>query len=587
MLPFAEILSFTGNLKPSVIVTLSFNKGIKILYIFTGFVAPLVIATLFGTALFIKSNFASRNSNSYNLAFGFFIGISSLIVLSRILSLITTSYRLAVIALIIFELLYVIYSRTIISNYLMYYRLIFTNILCVTIIYLLTTLFWLRNLKDSHQPIGSVGTLHSYRYAWISNLVTSCDYFPVLGQNTGQSSLSAISNILSGYQAPYLYLSLWLSISIFALYILIKEMLMSYGLKKSTSSLAAFIFFTLGSGLSITYVTIIDSGYPIYLNGYTDNMLGIGIFLIIINYMSKKLFSKLNLLDSIILVILLVNCFFVASQNLFAILIFIFVFITLYIIKVPSAAPNLFMKFLLFLIPALASVPLGGFFTPKGMLSRIEIPNVDQTRVFKLDLLPGFPFNLTSPSNTVQESEKIVLNLKNLIDTKGISSSETIWSIENFLLTNFRVLFFPLIGIILVFALIAKSNRTILKLSQNLNHMQAKLFFFAGTFSVIILLAIPTMLKISGYKWELTRLALPTVISGSLILSIIISKQVIERTKYQFLAWATYTISSIGPFIFFVTVCLENFMRLNSKLDLNLYLSTGPVILSTYCSLYR
>jgi hypothetical protein len=92
-------------------------------------VAPLVIATLFGTALFIKSNFASRNSNSYNLAFGFFIGISSLIVLSRILSLITTSYRLAVIALIIFELLYVIYSRTIISNYLMYYRLIFTNIL--------------------------------------------------------------------------------------------------------------------------------------------------------------------------------------------------------------------------------------------------------------------------------------------------------------------------------------------------------------------------------------------------------------------------------------------------------------------------
>jgi hypothetical protein len=117
--------------------------------------------------------------------------------------------------------------------------------------------------------------------------------------------------------------------------------------------------------------------------------------------------------------------------------------------------------------------------------------------------------------------------------------------------------------------------------------MQAKLFFFAGTFSVIILLAIPTMLKISGYKWELTRLALPTVISGSLILSIIISKQVIERTKYQFLAWATYTISSIGPFIFFVTVCLENFMRLNSKLDLNLYLSTGPVILSTYCSLYR
>ena len=166
------------------------------------------------------------------------------------------------------------------------------------------------------------------------------------------------------------------------------------------------------------------------------------------------------------------------NWHVFATLVIAFVFITFYIIKVPSAAPNLFMKFLLFLIPALASVPLGGFFTPKGMLSRIEIPNVDQTRVFKLDLLPGFPFNLTSPSNTVQESEKIVLNLKNLIDTKGISSSETIWSIENFLLTNFRVLFFPLIGIILVFALIVKSNRTVLKLSQNLNHMQAKLFFF-------------------------------------------------------------------------------------------------------------
>ena len=547
---------------------------------------PLLISTLFGATLYVKSNLTPHKSYSHNFAFGFFIGISSLIVLTRVLSLITSSYRLAIISTIIFQLFYVIYSKTILFGNFINWRLIITNFLYITLIFILTTLYWLRDLNDNDQPIGSVGTLHSYRYAWISNLVTECDYFPILGQNTGQSTLTAISNILSGHQSPYLYLSLWLSISIFALYTLIAKIIMQFGLKKSTSNLAALIFFTLGSGLSITYVAVIDSGYPIYLNGYTDTMLGIGILIIIINYINRKILSRLKLFDSIVLVFLLINCFFVAPQNLLAILMFIFILIAFYIIKIPSVIPNPFIKFLLFVMPVVAAIPFGGFLTPKQMLSKIKIPNVDQSAVFMLDFIPGFPFNLTSPSDSVQESEKIVVIFKGLIDTKGISSSETVWFIENLFLTNLRVLFFPLLGMLIAFVLINKLKKGTLKLFRDLNYLQVQGFFLAGIISVMALITIPTVLKISGYKWELTRLALPAIILGSLVLSIVMAKQIIEGARYQFLSWTIYTVSTIGPFIYFITVCLENFMRLYSNPDFNAYLGSGPVILSAYCGMY-
>ena len=108
----------------------------------------------------------------------------------------------------------------------------------------------------------------------------------------------------------------------------------------------------------------------------------------------------------------------------------------------------------------------------------------------------------------------------------------------------------------------------------------------AGIISVMALITIPTVLKISGYKWELTRLALPAIILGSLVLSIVMAKQIIEGARYQFLSWTIYTFSTIGPFIYFITVCLENFMRLYSNPDFNAYLGSGPVILSAYCGMY-
>ena len=557
------------------------------MYLFIGVILPLITSTIFGASIYAKASLPSSKSNTANLAFGFFIGISSLIVLSRILSQITHSYRLAVMLSIFLQISYVIYSGLLNFKTFNDWRFLATNFLYLTIIYLLTTLFWLRNLNDVNQPMGSVGTLHSFRYAWISNLVSKCDNFPVLGQNTGQASLTAISNTLSGHQSPYLYLSLWLSVSIFMLYILVKEMLALVGIRKPVSNFAAFIFITLGSALSITYVLVIDSGYPVYLNGYTDTMLGIGNFLVISYYISKKIIYKINSMDSTILVFLLFNCFFVAPQNLLAVLIFVFFVFTFCVIKAPTLIQNPFRKILLFIVPTMAAIPLGGFLTPKGMLSKVAIPSINQTNKFTLDLIPGFPFNIMSPSSNIQESEKLVSNLKNLIDVNGYKSNETIWFIENLLLTNLRILFFPFLGVVLFYILVNSSQANILKPHKNSYESPTKIFFLAGGCSVITLLTIPTMLKISDFKWELNRLSFPIVIIGSLVVSIVISNQIIGKTKYRLIAWVAYTFSSIGPFLFFVIISLENFIRLYSKSDFSVYLGAGPVIFESECSLYR
>ena len=299
----------------SILVVLgSVLNGFALIKRYASFIDTKIFKPLsLGTAFFIGILFLIVSIRSFAFIFeNAFIGVSIFVCLSVVL---------------IFDSRH--YLRDIGKSYLTVKNCSLFSILFI-VLFILILIFWLRE-SDLGDPFAMIGSLHSVRYVNLAQFILDNNYIPVIGQNTGQSTLAYVV-LAMGAKSGYIALTTFLVSSIMFLSMIIYSLFNIYLKNKTFSIIATFIFFTANTALSTSHILIIDSGSPFFLNGYTDTLVGIFIILMLtIIYNKFSQLEKLNLSHSTLILFLLVGTFYVAPQN---ILLIIGVFTTLIILRI-------------------------------------------------------------------------------------------------------------------------------------------------------------------------------------------------------------------------------------------------------------
>ena len=269
-----------------------------------------------------------NESFSIKIGASFFLGISSLITCVSILAKIIGNSNYAAIVAIIIHLLIFLYhinSIKIIFHEVKKSEWIFGSII-ILLVGILILIYWMPSV-DKLESYSTIGSLHSQRYAWISNYIKYCATIPVLGQNIGQSILAYMVGLIFT-DSPYLFLFLWLLMSQIFLGFLVFGFINLYINNFKLSILGVLIFLFGNSALSLTRILTIDSGNPFVMNGYTDSLLGVAsIFLLILyhnlaikiyNYQFKTYFT---------IFILIVANYISAPQNIIYLFSLIIIFL--------------------------------------------------------------------------------------------------------------------------------------------------------------------------------------------------------------------------------------------------------------------
>lgn len=137
----------------------------------------------------------------------------------------------------------------------------------------------------------SIGGLHSVRYVGLSHFALACECFPVLGQNTGQSTLYLLT-LLLGFSQLFIATNLWLSGSMLMLLFSVFSSLRTWQFSRRASGLGSLVFIAGSSGLSSANVHTVDSGFPKLVNGYTDVMLAAGISIVVLRFVTDPLLGR-------------------------------------------------------------------------------------------------------------------------------------------------------------------------------------------------------------------------------------------------------------------------------------------------------
>ena len=457
----------------------------------------------------------NRNITSLFISTSYFFGMSIFLSIWRTLSFLTNNAIFSLISTLICLIILTYYfgKETLKSFSFEFLSLIKSKwfLLISFFIFFYVILFWLLPLK-SLDPYSSIGTLHSLRYTNFANYILEFNQIPVLGQNYGQSMLSAIP-IIFGFNSPLLALNLWLSITIINFILLIFSMCKYMDFNVKFSILSTFLILFGNTSFSFLHILTIDSGSPFILNGYTDSISSIGTFVVALFFLNEKIFKNLNSQRVTLKEIIIIFSFSVfwnisSPQNsiFFGLLIVLLFFLKIQINKV-----ILFKVLFYFLVFSFIGVKEGGMYTPSKFKDKIEIPGMKEINKKGISISPGIPF-FVDIKGTWEFGNKY-LNHQGVEIRKQIKNSgfkfklvpQIIYLLEQYIVNSIKVIFWPLSGIIGLFILL-KFN--FIKMGNNFSNQfesKHKKIIFSSLFLFLIGILFNLFVSISGYKWELSR----------------------------------------------------------------------------------
>ena len=543
-------------------------------YLFIGFISIVFIAIGLGGVL-LTYLIKPVNELPASFVFGasYFLGISFYIVFFKIMYLLFSDTGVSLYLMFALACLLIILNIkklapfihvVINSKFMAIYWLILFFIVCIILLGK-----WLPSDEDIPFFLKSIGSLHSPRYAWISNYIQYCESIPILGQNTGQSILTFITGYILTPK-PYLFLFLWLVVSVFFFGLFVYGMLHKYT-KDSTYLLWGVVVFLFGNtALSLTHVLVIDSGSPFFFNGYSDTLIGIfSIFftLTLFDIIQQKKYSFT--LWWVILLIMSVN-YLSAPQN---IVIIFSIFILASINKVIDKYGAYYLLSA-FLLSTFLFVPHGGMLTPSTYHTNINYIGMmsvaDSRREGKVAVYPdpGYPFHYDGISGWKSGQKPLLKKAleykKNL--PKDIAS--LVWTLERIVINSIVVLFFPVAGLIYL--------RKKCKLESSLSEKSSfRYLYLFGILTFIIGLLISFPFSLNGYKWQLSRFMIPGIAIGMLGFSLFIINQMKRTAKNRVLAMTISIMVIFGPVFTQLTVANINIFD-SPSLGLDLLLSSGP-----------
>lgn len=552
------------------------NENIKIILLINFF---LIFTTYAGNSLRVLFNINIKNNININLCFSFYLGLIFTIISFRIVSeFVNVSYAKYIIPLLLVVIFFInkfstfSLSKEIIKKFLLY-------TLILTLFSPLIILYWHPSNNDINDVFSNIGSLHSVKYAWISNYIAICNSIPILGQNTGQSIYVSLLNLMFGNK-PFIYLSIILVWAQFFLYLLVFGVFKLYFNNWRSFAYSLLIFFGT-SALSFTHILVIDSGSPLIMNGYTDTL--IGIFSICIFYYLYNYINSWKFRDYSLYCFLLLANFLSSPQNILYILVINFILIFL--------NNRTHIKKLLFLnsfaiIVSILGIFLGGMLTPKFL--QVEFSGqILQTLFSKssalgdgLKIIPGIPFYFGSMSTGWFFGNMDLLKAaQNILSDSDLKISNLIWTVESIFFNSVRILAIPLIGIIfLVFRLNYKKFRF------SFHDTDYQKFCFITFLLFIFGFIISFFVSFNGYKWEFSRFLIPGYFLSYIAFCLFLEYLVVQG-KISIVIFNTiiFLVVFAPLFDFLLTIFNNASYIINNSESLINFFGNGPFIDKSSC----
>lgn len=562
----------------------------------------LVVYIFFMIAVVLAGRFvadkADLNIKSASVKYGvsYFLGIGLLLVLVRIVEYLLRDARSATILSSVFVgILGACSCKRVLADLSGVKNKI--NLVKITggisILYFFLFLVWNLPGSDAENPYASVGSLHSVRYAWISNFIVENNFIPILQQNIGQSLLAYVLGEI--YRpAPFLYLFLWLCSSIVFLSIFIYGLLFEVLKDSKSAALGSLVFMVGQTAFSVTHVLTIDSGSPFFLNGYTDTIIGVFsiLFLFVWDRSLRGGSSQYRVAFAVIVVVLL--NFLSAPQNIIYYVVLFFILLFGYLFKrKPFFGKIVFLGAVIGLC-FVFMYPLGGMFTPKYLLTNISYPGVMSVdrgvgRI-GISILPGIPFHY-GWFGLWQYGINDFLSF-----AKGVSSpfsdvnflNKVIWNLEQIALMSIRIHVFPIIGLVYLIWYRGKSDLVVGDDGSILSRRMVKNIGAFGVAFFTIGFLMVFSISLNGYKWELSRFLIPGISLGMFGFAVAAADLKIDgRRFFRACLLMLLTFSLLGPIVNASLMAGRSAFLLaqsdNLRRQLDLFQSKGPVVLKSTC----
>ena len=558
----------------------------------------IFITISLGIVLSEKSILIKDNALFYNkISTSYFIGIAFYIVTLKSYYFIFKDLRLSNILTILTVILILALKKKNLVKFFFKYKVFFSlkkiifNFLIIASLSFFVFSVWFDEKYYFPEYLNSVGSLHSLKYAWLSNFINTCNFIPTLGQNTGQSILTYFTGFVFNDPKPHLYLHLWLIFSLYFLSIYFFSFLREYFfLKKNISLLGVFFIMFGGTALSFTHILVIDSGSPLILNGYSDTLFGIFSLIVAYNIFANVKESKKLLVTDIFLILLLLGGnFFMAPQN-----IIFFLGCLPFFLFDNSTKLNLRKKFLvIFIISLVYFVPQGGMLTPSLFQDNIKRPELltlsskattnkhkefAQQKYFIQEgiiVFPGYPFFYDGMQAWKPGQYSLIQEA--LLMKKNLSENfySFIWIIEKIFINSLIVLFFPILGLVLIVYW-----HQMFKKNSNKFYKKKRVSFLINYTGLAFVFGVcfTFFFSFNGYKWELSRFMIPFITLGMITCFIALS----NLLKFSKIFLILIFFSVTGPLFSQGLKSQKNILNIQQE-KINLFLSSSQKQSKSIC----
>jgi len=460
------------------------------------------------TGYFLTYKILLFNHDDFKLSTSFFNGLFFILALTNICKLFGISFSASVVILLI--LLFIIFISQIYTFDLKQLKKFnsYNIIICFTGFILLNGIFWITN-KEDLSAWSFIGSLHSVRYVWLIDYIQACNYYPTIGQNSSQSIIVAIIQEISKTSSSYLYLNLLLSTSILMLVLYQLQLIKYYCVKVNNISTVLILLFA-NTGLSFSHILAIDSGSQLSIVGYTDTILGIFSIFYLIRIVS--LFKELDFNVLALIAIILIGLNTYAPQNI----IILFIFSLFKYIFIKEHKYKYLILFLILIIIPLSSIN-GGMLTVYKYIEKINyeglmvIGNSGQKLHIGFEI--GSPFFVGDLNKWVQGWKVSSVKIIELISSK--SYSLLFWELENFIINFIRIY---TLGIVVLYLVINNIKKCVPLQDEFIFNLK---LIIAG--SLLLILFPISLINLNGFKWELSRFAIPYIYISTFMFAIILN----------------------------------------------------------------
>ena len=468
-----------------------------------------------------------NDNDCYILAGSYFIGMAVYLSVLRTLALFIPSFKIAFWALLIVGIVFFV-----LRNYRRHIAWIVKRkrlAISAGVLWVVSTfhalLYRICVLGENPHVLTSIGTIGSQRYAGIAAYIVKQDHVPVLNQSYGQSLLASFSNML-GRDNLCFALVLWLSLSGAFLCLFL------YGVFRRFFSAGLSVLLVcvvdIGSvSLTLAPIRVVDSDYPLLFSGYTDSVVGVATFMIFLEMMVRilKKESKLRFSHYLVTACVVVYWAMSAPHNICILLGAGFLLLVFLLVRRERFNVKNGIKLACVVMAAcIIGILEGGMLTPSGLVDEVSVDGV-------MTVAEGADENLSSQgivfvpvmNYQLMKSKDVLWKLgwgymESILDYAVDALHQGSWYVLVHCLTSLwwdsvRIIFWPLLGV-LGMGLIAcqKKDREIS-------------YWAVLGFSVLAVgYPVAFLISLNGYKWALSRFAMPFYFLGMMFLAAILGR---------------------------------------------------------------